>query len=337
MSRWDLTVTLRHPMTARPEAERRADEYLVEQVTAMVTGGGVPLVPCVVRDPGTFTITFADWAVGSPAWAASVITAGYRDELVSLIARSPGLYGWKVEVTATPATPSPVPGWPTAAITSPVPGEDLDDDTAAVLGAADLFRAFPLPTLTHGHWADPDPARAATTQHQARALAGCLIVAAEMVTNELFDDLEAISAGIEAAGTHQLGELPPQWAAGYTPLFTRGFLVAFVDLSARLTRVWTPTSCVAQDLGVRLLSNQAEFVAESAGLDLPDGWRDLLYQLMLPDIDHENLYDPALDGFVDDPTFGPPRMVSMPLQDWFTPYPDADPLPPYLSPTPDRG
>ena len=52
---------------------------------------------------------------------------------------------------------------------------------------------------------------------------------------------------------------------------------------------------------------------------------------MLADIDHEYLYDPALDGFVDDPTAGGPQR----LEDWFTPYPDADPLPPYLDPTPE--
>ena len=239
--------------------------------------------------------------------------------------RTPGLFGWKAEVTATPSTPSPVPGWPTAAITTPVPGQDVDGDTGPVLGAADRFRAFPLPTLTDGDWADPDPGRAATIQHQARALAGCLIVAAEMVTDDLFEDLRAITAGIEVAGTHQLSDLPPLMAAGYTPLFTRRFLVAFVDLSARLTRAWTPTSCVAQDLGVRLLTNQAEFIAKSAGLDLPGGWRDLLDQLMLAGTDHEYLDDPALDGFVDDPTVGPPGMAPMRLQDMVRPLPRRRP------------
>ncbi len=125
-------------------------------------------------------------------------------------------------------------------------------------------------------------------------------------------------------------------ASGYTPLFARQFLVAFVDLGSRLTRTWTPTACVAQDLGVLLLTNQTEFIAEAAGLDLHAGWRDLVYQLMLADTDHEYLYDPALDGFTDDPAFGPPGVASMRLEDWFTPYPDAEPLPPSLGPTPEH-
>ena len=109
-------------------------------------------------------------------------------------------------------------------------------------------------------------------------------------------------------------------------------MVAFLDLSARLTAAqWTAPSCVAQELGVRLLLNQATAVADLAGLTLPPDWPDTLTELLLEDIDHEYLYDPALDGFEDDPTFGPPGMASMRVQDWFTHFPGHPPLPPYLT------
>jgi hypothetical protein len=162
MDRWDLTVALHRPVNAGPVVLRGAEEYLVQQVVGLVAGDRPPLVHTVVRDPGTVTITFVDWAVGSPELAASLLAIGYRGELELrvLIARTPELFGWTVEVTANPSTPPPTPG------------ADVDGDTGHVLGAADRFRAFPLPTLTGGDWADSDPTRAATIQHQARALAG---------------------------------------------------------------------------------------------------------------------------------------------------------------------
>ena len=96
--------------------------------------------------------------------------------------------------------------------------------------------------------------------------------------------------------------------------------------TCRLTAAqWTPPSCVAQELGVRLLLNQATAVADLAGLTLPPDWPDTLAELLLEDIDHEYLYDPALDGFEDDPDFGPPGMTSMRVQDWFTHFPGHPP------------
>jgi hypothetical protein len=75
---------------------------------------------------------------------------------------------------------------------------------------------------------------------------------------------------------------------------------------------------------------RADVIADLADLALPPDWQADLLELLLEDLDHEYLYDPALDGFEDDPTLGPPGMVPMRVQDWFTPFPGHQPLPPYL-------
>ena len=196
-----------------------------------------------------------------------------------------------------------------------------------VLAAAAHCTALPVDLLAQAYSDEfPDPDLPLT------AIRGSLIVAANWVADELLNDADELAHGGTIEDTSQLIDLPPQFEPHYTPGFARQFLVAFLDLSARLTAAqWTPPSCVAQELGVRLLLNQATAVADLAGLALPPDWPDTLAELLLEDIDHEYLYDPALDGFEDDPDFGPPGMTSMRVQDWFTHFPGHPPLPPYLT------
>ena len=196
-----------------------------------------------------------------------------------------------------------------------------------VLAAAAHCTALPVDLLAQAYSDEfPDPDLPLT------AIRGSLIVAANWVADELLNDADELAHGGTIEDTSQLIDLPPQFEPHYTPGFARQFLVAFLDLSARLTAAqWTAPSCVAQELGVRLLLNQATAVADLAGLTLPPDWPDTLAELLLEDIDHEYLYDPALDGFEDDPDFGPPGMASMRVQDWFTQFPGHPPLPPYLT------
>ena len=209
-----------------------------------------------------------------------------------------------------------------------------DHDTALadqVLAAAPHCTALPPHLLTDTQ-ADPPPPDPAAHARQLAALRGALIVAAATVTDQLLDDTAALAAGQDIATTTQLAALPTRFAHHYTPAFARQFLVAFLDLTTRLTAdQWTPPSCVAQELGVRLLLDQAHVIAALTALPLPPHWQDTLLDLLLEDLDHEYLYDPALDGFEDDPHFGPPGMTPMRIQDWFTPFPAHQPLPPYLT------
>jgi hypothetical protein len=116
--------------------------------------------------------------------------------------------------------------------------------------------------------------------------------------------------------TWVLSQLPARFTASYTPLFAQRFLVAVVDVTGRLTRGWEPLACVAQELGLRVLLNQVEVVAETADVALDDGWRGYLEDMLFEDIDHELLYNPAYDGIEDDAerSSSTPRSAGMPVR-----------------------
>ncbi len=113
-----------------------------------------------------------------------------------------------------------------------------------------------------------------------------------------------------------------------TPLFAQQFLIAFSDLTARLTGSWRAPSCVAQELELRILLNRVEVIADNADVALPEGWRSRLEDLLFDDLDHENLLDPDQDGFEESSTAGDLGMASMRFRDWFRTFRDNQ-LSPY--------
>ena len=191
-------------------------------------------------------------------------------------------------------------------------------------------------------WDSLSPAERAAATRRAAALAGCLIQAAEVLIDELIDDIVSLRAEESAAGqygaaaqiedTWVLCQLPARFAARYTPLFAQRLLVAVVDVTGRLTKGWEPLASVAQELGLRILLNLVDIVAETAGVTLDDGWRGHLEEILFEDIDHEMLYNPAYDGIEDDPESQPPGMAPMRFEDWFKPFSDERTMPPYALP-----
>jgi hypothetical protein len=136
---------------------------------------------------------------------------------------------------------------------------------------------------------------------------------------------------VDVDETWVLGELPPRFARHYGPVFAQKFLVAFTDMTRRVSAGWEPLANVAQELAVRVLLNQVEVVADSAGVELPEHWRPDLEEYLFEDLDHEYLYDPAYDGFEDESDFGPPGMAPMRFVDWFVPFNDERHLPVYAT------
>lgn len=182
---------------------------------------------------------------------------------------------------------------------------------------------------------DEGPDRRGRTLRQATLLAGCLWDASIVMLDQLFDDVERLRAdpGADIAETWILGQLPPQSSAHYTPLFAQELLVAAVDLTARLSRGWTPLACVAQELLLRVLLNQVEVQEHLYDVDLAPGWRSRLEEVLFEDLDHEMLFDPSMDGFDNMPELEPLRMAPMRVRDWFVPFNPERRLPPYAEAT----
>jgi hypothetical protein len=277
------------------------------------------------------------------------LSSRIQTALATMIEGTPELAGWTVSVSLTEAPDDgPEDPW----------SDDLDAEAARLLpsgdeiaasllrdiqneqsvyAAADLFRAVPTEELCAEHLDDLSPGERAAALRRASALAGCLIYAADIVIDELIDDvvsLRAIRSTSAAAieDTWVLSQLPARFAGSYTPLFAQKFLVAVVDVTGRLTKGWEPLASLAQELGLRLLFNQVEIVADTAGVALDDDWRGHLEDLFFEDVDHELLYDPAYDGIEGDRASEPPGMAALRFEDWFTPFNEERTMPPYALP-----
>jgi hypothetical protein len=304
----------------------------------------------VAQDGAGVTCVRVEFGDESPAQVSSDIQAA----LATLIGATPELAGWTLSVSFMEGSG--------ADLEQPGP-DDLDaeaerllpsgDEIAerlvheiqhehSVYDAAGMFRAVPTEDLSAGHLDSPSAAEHAAALRRATALAGCLMHAADLLIDELIEDIVSLRAEETAADerdsasriedTWVLSQLPPRFAASYTPLFAQRLLVAVVDVTGRLTKGWEPLASVAQELGLRVLLNLVEVVADAAGVALNDGWRGHLEELLFEDLDHELLYNPAHDGIEDDPDSQPPGMAPMRFEDWFEPFNDERTMPPYALP-----
>ena len=286
--------------------------------------------------------------------AAARVTSDIQAALASLLGAHPELAGWTLAVSlleesgAGPAQPET--GDLDAEAEQLLPsGDELAARLVreiryeqSVYAAAGVFRAVPAEDLSAVPLEDLSATERAAARRRAAALAGCLIQAADVLIDELIDDIVSLRTEEPAAGeygaanqiedTWVLSQLPRRFAASYTPLFAQRLLVAMVDVTGRLTKGWEPLASVAQELGLRIMLNLVGIVAETAGVALDDGWRGHLEDVLFEDIHHEMLYDPAHDGIEDDPDSQPPGMAPMRFEDWFKPFSDERTMPPYALP-----
>lgn len=176
----------------------------------------------------------------------------------------------------------------------------------------------------------PDDRRKAVGQ--TRLLAGLLWNSASILIDQLFRDLGTISAldavtPADIAGTSVLSSLPPQFAAGYDAKFTQKFIVVAADVTACLVRGWTAPGCLAAELAVRCLLDQAEITEDIYELDLPDDWRAAVEEVLLEDAESDALYSDDADphnGGADGDGGG-----SLAFEHWFRPFAPGDTVPPY--------
>ncbi|MET1021943.1 MAG: hypothetical protein ABWX69_07070 [Arthrobacter sp.] len=171
----------------------------------------------------------------------------------------------------------------------------------------------------------PEDRRQAASR--TRLLAGLLWNSSSVLIDQLFRDFGTLSAlddvtAADIAGTSVLSSLPPQFAADYDAKFTQKFIVVASDVTASLVRGWTAPGCLAAELAVHCLLDQAEITEDIYELDLPEDWRAQVEEVLLEDADSEALYSDSLDLLEG----GAERLG---FEHWFEPLGPGDTVPPY--------
>jgi hypothetical protein len=166
---------------------------------------------------------------------------------------------------------------------------------------------------------------------QTRLLAGLLWNSSSILLDQLFRDLgtlhELETVTPEAiAGTSVLSSLPPQFASGYDAKFTQRFIVVASDVTASLVRGWTAPGCLAGELAVHCLLDQARITEDIYELDLPEEWRAIVEEVLLEDADSEILY---ADGAAQADTAVEHNPGNLDIRHWFEPFGPGDAVPPY--------
>lgn len=167
---------------------------------------------------------------------------------------------------------------------------------------------------------------------QTRLLAGLLWNSSSILLDQLFRDLGMLSeletgTPADIAGSSVLTSLPPQFAARYDQKFAQKFIVVAADVTAALVRGWTAPGCLAAELAVRCLLDQAQITEEIYELDLPEDWRADVEEVLLEDADSETLYTDGPHG--SDDTGTDAGTGHLDFEHWFTPFTPGDTVPPY--------
>lgn len=203
-------------------------------------------------------------------------------------------------------------------------GEGLDSEEdwlEKIFADADKLPGLNLERL--GYDADEgDPDARANSLYGATMLRGAIHWAYESLIDELFDDISVLREAPDAIDeTMQLSSLPPLHSASYGPLFAQRFLAVALDLGTAFASSFTAPSCVAQELALRLVLDGVEILPELLpSLELPEDWRGSLEDSLFEDLDHEFLYDPAMDGISSNPDYAQLRIVNLDFSQWFTPF-----------------
>ncbi len=140
--------------------------------------------------------------------------------------------------------------------------------------------------------------------------------AAEVLIDTTIDDLSASDDPGWTADNWLIGTMLPQrYRLKYTSGFARRFLACL------LTAVWKlgqreaiRPSCVAEELAVHLLLEEAEALSQEHGIDVDfDDFRDTFFE----DLDFEFLYDDAYDGIETADIAEGMGITNLAFADWF--------------------
>ncbi|GAA2771732.1 hypothetical protein GCM10019017_13780 [Streptomyces showdoensis] len=138
----------------------------------------------------------------------------------------------------------------------------------------------------------------------AELAAGALVYGAEVLIDELYDDVQALAdedtnvAGCEGHLWH-LDQLPARYASRYDELFARRFLVTAVALTTRFTDGgFERLGCLAEELVLKFLLEQAHVTLDLYGLldDEVTAALECFATEVYEDGDFEWLFDGGAEG-----------------------------------------
>lgn len=286
---YQLTAEVNPPVdTAALDALQRhgvaalLDEHL--ELLAEIEGpDGVEIEPVdhqITVHPAGATIT---WVLDAPALAFAEDAA--RHVLGELLERTELLADWTVrrcEVTASDED-----------LAAALGGSDSEDDEADVEIEIDLDDLDDIAELSD--LGDPDERRErlldaagelgafgpdafgydesdeSVSEEAADLVAGAMITGLEVLTDELFTDMQTLEETGAPASEQEvlwvLHELPARYAGHYTGQFAKKFLITTAILGYRLSRPeWDGPRSVAEAMALRLLKSAAENQLDLAGL-----------------------------------------------------------------------
>jgi hypothetical protein len=323
---------------------RRLEEAVSEAISDIATRG---YLTNGAVDPTAVQLKIAAHGLASPD---VLVVIG---DAVTALLSDPDVLGWgpfTLNVTAETPDPGEVDQNPPATSDHDEPGPSTADDSPWTIydpeprrqrlraDAGHLAAGLDPQWLTSHDIHATDPHERDLAFVEARYVAGALFHAAVVTIDYLFADLEVLTdcdddttvATAPDAAFLVLEDLPARYAHRYNAGFVKQFIVATIDVTRRLTADWEPLACVAEEIALAILLNEAEEQLEHAQVDISH-WRATLEDYLFEDSDHEIVFDPGLDGIEDDEDFlARTRTAPMAFPEWFTPFNDERPIPPYL-------
>ncbi|MEV7277175.1 hypothetical protein [Streptomyces sp. NPDC093111] len=207
------------------------------------------------------------------------------------------------------------------------PAEETHDPEAEIRGMAARLRSFPPAAF-----GVVDPVdEFGVGPGAAELAAGALVYGAEVLIDELYDDVQALAeedtnvADCEGHLWH-LDQLPVRYAARYDELFARRFLVTAVALTTRFTDGgFERLGCLAEELVLKFLLEQAHVTLDLYGLldDEVTAALECFSNGVYEDQDFEWLFDDAGDT--------PAEPTVLGFGTWFTPFGEDRYVHPYAA------
>jgi hypothetical protein len=217
-----------------------------------------------------------------------------------------------------------------------VDAEARADAAAHMRRAARSLRAFDVDTFT----LDPDSPRISRDPEpggegdRAVVAAGALVTGCTSLIDELSEAIAGLlstqSATLRDLGADEwsaVGRLPEAYARHYTVAFVRKLLVATVSVTGRLAEPdWIPIACLAEQLALYLVVEEAASLLARYGLDDEPRDRYHFFEEQAFETDaHLRLYDGPAPG-------AELAAPAEPINAWFTPFYDGFYVHPYVEP-----